>query len=90
MFDEYEVAYSERCGGIERQGRSVQLQIYRGKDQEDAGGILEIVDDHSGSSIVWDELFETDQPAYDYLMNEIHAQGLDKVIDDAPKARLPD
>jgi hypothetical protein len=88
MDDEYELEYSTHCGRIERDGRSVQVEIYRGKDQNEEW-ILEIVDDSSGSSIVWDEQFESDQVAYDYLMKEIDNQGLAKLIDDAPEAQLP-
>ncbi len=90
MTDEYELDYSDHCGRIERDGRSIEIQIYRGREREDASWILEIVDDLSGSSIVWDELFETDQEAYDCLMKEIEAQGLNKVIDEAPDAPMPD
>lgn len=88
MDAEYELEYSSHCGRIERDDRSVQVHIYRGKDQEDKNWILEIVDEKSGNSIVWDDPFESDQAAYDYLMKEIEDQGLAKVIDDAPEAQL--
>lgn len=88
MGDEYELEYSGRCGRIESEGRSVKVEIYRGKNQEE-GWSLEIVDEQTGNSIVWDELFETDLVAYNYLLWEIEEQGLAKVIDDAPEAQLP-
>jgi len=79
-----ELEYSGHCGCIESDGRSVQVQIYRGKGEE--GWSLEIVDDDSGSSVVWDDLFESEQAAYDSLLKEIEELGLAKVIDDAPQA----
>jgi hypothetical protein len=89
MDDEYDLEHSSLCGRIERDGRSVQVEIYRGKEQEESGWVLEVVDDSSGSSIVWDEQFDTDQDAYDCLMKEIDEQGLADIIDNAPEAQLP-
>lgn len=88
MEDEVELEYSKLCQFIERDGRAVEINIYRGSDETE-GWILEIVDDSTGSSIVWDELFETDDAAFQFLFKEIEVQGLDGVIDDAPEAKLP-
>jgi hypothetical protein len=87
MDEEYELEHSIHCGRIARDGRSVQVEIFRGKKEE--RWLLEIVDEDSGNSVVWDDPFETDQAAYDYLLKEIEEQGLAKVIDDAPDAQLP-
>lgn len=90
MDDEYELEYSGLGDRIERDGRTVQVQIYRGKGATEEGWILQLVDESSGSSICWDELFETDREAFDYLLKEIDEEGLDRVIDDAPEAQFPD
>jgi len=89
MNDEFELEYSEHCGALERDGRSIDIQIYRGVSPEEGAWVLEIVDGASGSSIVWDEDFEDDEAAYKFLMNEIQQHGLGKLIDDAPEAQLP-
>jgi len=88
MEDGIEVEHSTLCQKIERDGRSIHVEIYRGKDH-DEGWLLEIVDLDSGSSIVWDDLFKTDSEAFEFLLAEITAQGLDQVIDDAPQAQFP-
>ena len=88
MDDDIELEHSPLCQQIERDGRSVRVEIYRGKDR-DEDWLLEIVDLHTGSSIVWDDLFKTDREAYDFLLAEIADEGLNKLIDDTPKAQLP-
>ena len=89
MNDEFELEFSTYCQHLERDGRSVQVEIYRGKDRDEPW-ILEIVDDDTGSSILWDDQFKTDKDAFDFLLAEINKNGLDKVIDDAPEVPFPE
>lgn len=90
MSEEYEIEYSRHCGPLSRDGCSVQVEIYRGRGETGKSWILEIVDDASGDSIIWDEQFETDQAAYDQLMKETEERGLAKVIEDSEEVQLPD
>lgn len=87
MEDEIELEHSTLCQQIERDGRCVQVEIFRDKNR-DEGWLLEIVDLDTGSSVVWDELFETDRKAFELLLAEIADEGLDKLIDNTPKAQL--
>lgn len=88
--DEYELEFSSRCGPLERDGRSVQVHIYRGRREEEGHWILEIVDDDTDCSILWDDQFETDVAAYDHLMKEIDEQGLASILDDSPRVEFPE
>lgn len=90
MEDDYGLEYSDLRGRLERDGRAVKVEVYRSTHGDDEGWILEIVDEDSGNSIVWDDPFPTDQAAHDHLMKEVEERGLNKVIDDAPKAEFPD
>ena len=56
------------CRLVSRDGITVEILIYRGKD--DSGWMLEAVDQEGGST-VWDDLFPTDQEALAEAMNTI-------------------
>ena len=58
---------------VTRDGITVAICIYRGKDEE--GWILEIEDEQGGST-VWNEQFPTDQAALDEAMRTIDAEGI--------------
>jgi hypothetical protein len=58
---------------ITRDGATVRVFIYRG--QEDAGWNLEI-EDESGGSTVWDDLFESDQAALDAALRAVDEDGI--------------
>ncbi len=90
MDDEFELEYSKHCGHLERDGRSIDVEIYRGKEEENETWILEIVDAQTNDSIVWTEEFETDTEAYNFLLQAIENEGLGSLIDSAPEARLPE
>ena len=57
-----ELVRSSFSGTVTRQAVTVQLEIYRLED--DLKWVLEVVNDR-GSSIVWDDLFDTDGAAYE-------------------------
>lgn len=65
---------------ISRDGRSVEVEIYRAENED---WILEVVDQH-GNSTVWDDRFPTDQSALDEAMRTIDEQGIDAVIGPPP------
>jgi hypothetical protein len=85
MDDEYELKMSSLCQVIDANGRTVQVEIYTGGDNN---WILEIVDDQN-NSIIWDEQFKSDRGALDFLLMAIEKEGLDSLIDDAPTAEMP-
>ena len=76
MDEEYEVKYSQLCRVIERDGKSVEVEIY---EDGEGGWILEVVDEHDNST-VWDEPFETDQEALDEVDRTIEEEGIDSLI----------
>ncbi len=61
---------------IERDGRSVKVEIY----EDGAGGwLLEVVDEF-GNSSVWDQSFETEQDALDEALKTIREEGIESLI----------
>ena len=54
-------------------GQEVQIEIYRLETQQT--WTLELVDER-GISVVWDELFNSDQAALDVATNAIEEEGL--------------
>ena len=73
MNDDYKLVFSTLSKPITRGGITVEVQIYRGKDEE--GWLLEVVD-HLGGSTVWDDRFPTDLEAYQAAMATIEAEGI--------------
>jgi hypothetical protein len=69
-----EIEYSKLGGAFEKDGVSVDVQIYRLLDRED-GWSLEVVD-HENASTVWDELFPTDAAAYAAFEETIAEEGI--------------
>lgn len=57
---------------IELEELQLNIEIYR--LEYDPKWALEVVDQH-GTSTVWDELFETDQAAFDEVMRTIKDEG---------------
>ncbi len=61
---------------VERDGRSVQVDIYAdGK----GGWLLEVIDEF-GNSSVWDKSFETEQDALDDALKTIREEGIESLI----------
>jgi len=77
MDDDYELVYSPLCRRIRRNRTTIQVHIYRGKD--DSNWILE-VEDEKGGSTVWDEQFATDAAALDDVMSVIEKEGIETFI----------
>jgi uncharacterized protein len=73
MGDDYKLVFSTLSKPITRDGITVEVQIYRGKDEE--GWLLEVVD-HLGGSTIWDDRFPTDVEAYQAAMATIEAAGI--------------
>ncbi len=77
--DDYEPTMSPLCQSIERDGKSVRVDIY-----DDGAGkwILEVVDEFN-NSVVWDYHFPTDQDALDDVLSVIKNEGIDALIGSA-------
>jgi hypothetical protein len=73
-----EIEYSPLCGKMERDGIQIEIFIYR-IDGSNEDWSLEIVDEE-GTSIVWDDLFDTDQAALDELCRAIEEEGILAII----------
>ena len=71
--DDYEPTMSPLCQSIERDGKSVRVDIY---DNGEGGWILDVVDEF-GNSVVWDYRFPTDQDALDDVLSVIKNEGFD-------------
>ncbi|MDB6062418.1 MAG: hypothetical protein JWM78_2521 [Verrucomicrobiaceae bacterium] len=76
MTDTTEPKRSPLCQTIERDGKSVQADIY----EDGAGGwVLEAVDSFNNST-VWDDHFKTDKDALDELLDTIEQEGIDVLV----------
>jgi len=84
MQEEFEIEDSKLSQKVSRDGMTVEVLIYRGKD--DSGWMLEVVDQEGGST-VWDDLFPTDEEALAEAMNTIETEGIACFLRD-PSNRL--
>ena len=74
MEDDIEIEHSPLSSEIARDGMVVKLCIYRIKGSGE-GWTLEVVDQENAST-VWDELFETDQEAFDEFEMTLTREGI--------------
>ncbi len=76
MTEEYEIIYSPLCQSITRDGKTVEVQIYK----DDPGGWILEVEDAYGNSTVWEAPFLTDQMALEAVVRTIEEEGIDSLI----------
>ena len=76
--DDYEIEDSPLSGEVERDGVTVDIQIYRGSDKQ--AWILEVVNERN-TSTVWNEQFPTDQAALDEALRTIKDEGIAAFVD---------
>jgi hypothetical protein len=79
--DDPKLINSDRSGIFSRDGITVELHIYR---LEYSKWTLEVVDE-DGTSVVWEQEFDTDDAAYDEFMRSVDAEGLDAIFRDPRK-----
>jgi len=72
---------SKHNGKFTRGGATVEVRICR---LEDTKWTLEIVD-QSGTSIVWDGEFDTDDAAHAEFLRSVETEGLDGILRDPKK-----
>jgi hypothetical protein len=71
MDDDYKIIESPLSRQITEDGVAIHVQIYRG--EQDAGWILEVVDD-SGGSTVWQEPLKTEADALSEVLRTIETR----------------
>ena len=71
--EEYEIENSRLSQKVSRDGMTVEILIYRDKD--DSGWMLEVVDQEGGST-VWDDFFRTEEEALAEALNTIETEGI--------------
>lgn len=77
---EPELIYSPLQQRYAADGKAVDVCIYR---LPDTGWTLEVVDQF-GNSLVWEEVFASDQAAYDVFLEEVREEGIDSMIGQEP------
>jgi hypothetical protein len=75
--NEPELTMSPLCQPLTVEGQSLQVVIFRGDTND---WILEVVDSR-GTSIVWDDLFETDLLAFEELLRAIREEGIHAILE---------
>ncbi len=75
--DDYEVKLSALFQTYKEGDKSVEVEIYKGED--DDGWILEILDG-LGNSMISDEMFLTEQQAWDQFVTDVKEDGIDAFI----------
>ena len=76
MGEEIKLRYSPLCQTIERDDKSVEVQIY---SDGEGGWLLEVVDAF-GNSTVWNDPFVSDQEAFDEVLGCIKDECIDSLI----------
>ena len=74
--NEDDIIHSELSRVYEEEGISVKVEIFSGGDGK---WILEVVDDIDTSHVT-EELFESDEDAWNAFFNEVKAKGLDAYL----------
>ena len=72
MKNDPEIIYSGHCTRFIKDGVVVDVQIYR---LEDTAWSLEVVNS-ANTSVVWDDLFETDDEAFAEFMRTVEEEGM--------------
>ena len=84
MHDDPKIVTSPLSGHVTRDGLTVDVQIYRMEGTSQWS--LEVVDGE-GASTVWDDLFPSDQDAYDEFLRTIKEEGISPFLRD-PSEKL--
>jgi hypothetical protein len=74
------LVFSSRNGRVTRNGMTVELCIVR--LEHETAWSLEVVN-QKGTSIVWDDLFESDDAAFEEFERTIAEEGMEAFLDDA-------
>lgn len=80
-----ELVRSNFSGSLTRDAVTVRLEIYR--LESDRQWVLEVVN-QNGTSIVWDDLFDTDRAAYEAFEAAVAKDGMGTFLDEAETSPL--
>lgn len=72
------IHHSPLCQDVFHDGVTLELQIYK---TDDSRWLLEVVNEH-GTSIVWDDQFDTDHAAFDEFTRTLETEGLAAFADE--------
>ena len=75
--EEYEIKLSPLSQTYSENGKTVEVEIYKG--EEDEGWILEVLDKR-GNSMIGEEMFKTDREAWDQFVSNVKEEGIDTFI----------
>lgn len=78
MDDDFELIISPLCQEYEKDGITLRVEIYRGADTD---WTLEVVNP-SNTSIVWDDLFPSDQAAFAEFARTVLSEGMHSFLDE--------
>lgn len=81
-----ELVRSSFSGPVTRQAVIVRLEIYRLED--DPKWVLEVVNER-GTSIVWDDLFDTEGAAYEAFEAAVVRDGMHTFLDETNVVSIP-
>ena len=71
-----ELIYSKHCQSLSINNKTVRVEIYSSGKND---WILEVVDENNNST-VWDDLFSTDDEAYEEFQRTLAAEGIESMI----------
>jgi len=74
--DECDLIYSKHCQSVASNEKTVKVEIYSSGNSE---WILEVVDEENNST-VWDDLFPTDDAAYQEFQRILTEEGIESMI----------
>jgi hypothetical protein len=74
--DENDLIYSKHCQSVTRDGKTAKVAIYSSGKND---WILEVVDEDNNST-VWDDLFETDDEAFQEFERTLKEEGIEAMI----------
>jgi hypothetical protein len=78
MNDEIEIIMSPLCQSFERDGITLQIEIYCSSESEWS---LEVVNP-SNTSIVWNDTFQSDKAALEEFLQTVKIDGVQSFLDD--------
>ena len=74
------IRYSPLCQTVLHDGATLELQIYEG-DPDPGRWLLEVVNEN-GTSIVWEDQFDTDVAAFEEFTRTLETEGLAAFADE--------
>lgn len=77
MADEVEIEMSPLCRTVESDAITVRVDIYRSLQ---SGWILEVVDEN-GTSIVWNDQFDSDTLALEEFQRTLEQEGMAAILE---------